>query len=150
MRILIMVLMLSIITSCNKKGSTQSPSQVVTLPTAEGSESFQVVDVEAINQRLKQLNHILNPQEVAQFYYPQEVIDNAEGSETIRISTDGSKIETTEVTLIHDNLVDDLLMSIKHVIVMRPVGDKWEIVSAHQNWRCWKNGPDGPWGTEPC
>jgi len=83
-------------------------------------------------------------------YYPKEVAGGDEGNETITITTDNSKITTSQVTITHDNLLDDSIRGERYVLVMESDKKSWKVLSITKTWRCWRDGPDGAWGTVIC
>ena len=77
-------------------------------------------------------------------------VNQNEGKEEITITTKNISSNRVEVTLIHDNLLDDSMRGKKFVMVLNKKGRKWMVSSIKKNWRCWINRGHENWGIENC
>ena len=85
-----------------------------------------------------------------QLYYPDDVEYTNEGNEVITITTDGSLLTSTIVTLVHDNLLDDSVRSNKIEMLLKPDGNKWIVMSIKKSWRCWRDADNSEWTNVLC
>ena len=133
----------------NKNNNTQAPDKQDTTFIETATEEFEVLPTDNINQVLINTNENLSAQDIMKLYYPLEE-ETDEGNEKIEIFETALENGNTEVTLIHDNFMDDSQRGVKYVMVLKEVDDKWTVVSVKKNWKCWEGRGNTDWGIELC
>ena len=127
----------------------------VTTPTEtpevieETVETFEELSFDEFNAQLAEMTESMSAVQVMRAYYPLEV-EGEEGNQTI--STMDRQLENGnfQVTLIHDNQLDDSVRGEKYVMEMTKEGEKWTVVSLKKNWKCWSDRGHEDWSTELC
>lgn len=112
-------------------------------------ELFEREDILAINRKIAKMDSIVGLKEIMELYYPYETETN-EGNEKITITEKSLEHEITEVTLIHDNLMDDSMKAIKYIMLLKQQKGKWTIISIKKNWKCRKGRGHAYWGIDLC
>ncbi len=109
-----MILTITLI-SCNiktdkkKEGTTSSQKkQEVQVKNIDENEEFKEISSDDLNQLLSEKGGDLSAKEVMKLFYPNKV-ETGEGNEKIELSKKVSNNGNVVVTLIHDNLLDDIL-----------------------------------------
>lgn len=140
--------------SCNQKTGNNSESPQVPEKQEKAStelvnEEFELLSIDEINQTISKSDDELSAQDIIKIYYPMEV-ESDEGNEKIETFETSLENGNTEITLIHDNFMDDSQRGVKYVMVLKEVDDKWTVVSVKKNWRCWEGRGNTDWGIELC
>lgn len=112
-------------------------------------EKFETLDFSEFNAKLIKNEAILSPKAIMKLFYPTEV-EGAEGNEQILMSQNEISKNEVELTLIHENMLDDSLNGLKYIMRLKRVGDKWITVSINKNWKCWDGRGHTYWGIEKC
>ncbi|RDI16084.1 hypothetical protein [Flavobacterium sp. AG291] len=111
------------------------------------SESYQEIDPENFNSKIKGLTDIKTPQELIILYnnYPKN-----EARPQYEISTI-TKDVIYEITLIHNNIPDDSLLSEKIIMTAKKNKEvSWSVLKILKNWKCHNDRGHTNWGTEIC
>lgn len=148
-KLILTVLVIAILFSCKtEKAKEITPKEKTTTSVkTEATEKFKEVDFSIINDKLAKSTEHLSPQDIMRMYYPLRV-ENGEGNEKITISERKLSNEKVEVTLIHDNFMDDSVKGEKHIMVLNHQNGKWTITTLRKNWKCYRGHKD--WGVELC
>ena len=112
-------------------------------------EDFKEIDFADLNAELQKASDTLGPKEIMRKFYPAQV-ESGEGNERIDIRETKLSDGTTEIELIHDNLMDDSVKAKKFLMILKGEKGKWQIVSLKHNWRCWSGRGNETWSTELC
>ena len=136
-----------------KESSNQSQDNLnaeVIADSIERNQKFKDIDLKDLNAKLSQQKKELTAKEVMQLFYPHKVDENAEGNESISISEPFTQSGLTNITLIHDNLLDDSIKAEKYEMTLKKEGDKWTVLSLKENWACWEGRGHTNWGIQMC
>jgi len=123
--------------SCKKENVNKTSKKEI--PT----EQFQNLDVVALNKKIAGLN--LKPKQIMKIHYPIKV--GNEGKESIKIDVLNLPSGKTEVTLIHDFIMDDAIKAEKHFLVLNK---KNEVITLQKNWQCWQDRGHQDFSIEKC
>lgn len=135
----------------NKKKETSVPlkKRDTIATTVSKNEEFKAVNYDELNQLLADKKDRISAKEVMKLFYPKKV-ETGEGNEKIEITEKTLNNGHVEITLIHDNLLDDAVRGEKYVMELTIHKDKWTVVSLKKNWKCWDNRGHTHWGIAPC
>lgn len=111
------------------------------------SESFLHSDPKDFNSSISARKDLQTEEELIKAYYN---FPEAEGPQSIIISTIKNKDHHSEITLIHDNMQDDSQRALKIIMVAEKTKDGWYIHKIKRNWKCWPGRGHEDWGTEYC
>ncbi len=115
---------------------------------AKPKEDVQYVDVSKFNQELASMSEALSPEAIMKKYYPHEA--GEEGNESVNINQTQLDNGNTEVTLIHDNMLDDAVKATKLVMELEPKGDQFTVASLKKSFKCRQGRGHADWGAAPC
>ncbi len=114
-------------------------------------EAFEIINTDELNRVLLEETKDLSAREVMELYYPRE-LETGEGNENEKITVSEKTLKNgnTEITLIHDNRLDDSVKGEKYIMELKGTDGEWEVVSLKKNWKCWDGRGHVDWGTELC
>lgn len=116
---------------------------------ARNTEDFVTVDATSLNTSLAEAINIESAEDIIKMYYGKTV-DYAEESENITIKSAKQDEKITVVTLIHNNLFDESIRTMKIVMMVIHIQNTWRVINIRQNWRCYANRGDTNWTLNPC
>lgn len=73
-----------------------------------------------------------------------------QGNEEVTVTSAMLNNFITEVTLIHDNLLDDSIKAIKYVVQFAAIQEQLEIISIKTNRKCWEDRGHSHWDSNNC
>ena len=142
--------------ACNQNQSAEqkkpaSDAQNNLTPTnnlSNQGEEFEDIDFSKLNMEIAKSSD-LTPIAIMNSFYPVKV-ENGEGNENITIDEALLVNGDREVRLLHENLLDDSVKSIKFIMHLRKQKNHWEIILLKKNWQCQEGRGDTNWGINPC
>ena len=141
-------LILSLLFSCNQKQEKEVSDELN--DNQVKTEEFEEIDISEINKKITETTpQKLTPTEIMKIYYPYKA-DNQEGNEIITMNTTKLNNGIIEVTLIHDNLIDDSVKGYKYIMSLKQNNSKWVVVSLKKNWKCRDKRGHTNWGIKLC
>ncbi len=134
----------------NKKTSTQQEQIIDTNEATTGI--YKTIDVSKFKKKLSQQTEALTAKEVMRLYYPIRIEENSEGNATIEVTERKLNNGNTEVTLVHDNMLDDSIKSEKCLMELKKSQNKsqWEVVSLKKSWKCNQGRGQQDWAAKYC
>ena len=139
----LLLAILLFLTSCGQ--ITKSPQSQNT-DSQTTTTKFENIDFSKFNIKLSQKTEKMTPKEVMQLYYPHKKGD--EGNEQIILSEKILNNKNTEVTLIHEGLLDDSIRGYQYKMILKKKKDHWKVASLKKNWKCYRG--HSYWGIELC
>ena len=118
--------------------------------TGEQIHKYENIDISEINKKLALQKNNLTAKQVMKLYYPYTIDENTEGNQSIYISNPVTKKESTFVTLIHDNLLDDSVKAEKYQMELMKKDNKWKVISLKKSWSCCRVFGVKNWGIQLC
>ncbi len=116
--------------------------------SSDSIEEFKIIDVSKLNAELSQKTTIISPKDIMKMYYPY--VPGREGNQEIIISDKTLSSGNVEVTLIHDNMLDDSMKGAKYIMELKKLDDNWTVLSLKKNWKCWADRGHTNWGIKLC
>ena len=111
------------------------------------SESFDYIDSTEFNNSIATRTDIETAEDLITIYYGYP---EGEGAPNISIETKELGSGKIQVTLVHDDLMDDSLKALKIVMVVKQNGRSWTVLEIKKNWKCWEGRGHTDWGREYC
>lgn len=115
--------------------------------TISCNESFEEINPDKFNKKIEKRADILTPEELIILFhnYPKD-----EGKPEYEISS-ANKNDIYEITLIHNRIPDDSLLSEKIIITAKKNKNGiWSVIKILKNWKCHEGRGHNDWGTESC
>jgi len=112
-------------------------------------EDFINIDPTALNLTLSNTTDVKSAEDIVKLYY-NKTADSVEGNEEITIKSTKQDEKISVVTLIHDNIVDDSMRTMKVIMMIIHIENRWKIISLRQNWRCYPGRGDTNWTINSC
>jgi hypothetical protein len=146
-----LLLLIVLLLSCKENHESKTGFQTIEKPEnlLDSEEKFESLDFSKLNMELIKRKDDPSPEDIMKSHYPNQV-EGEEGNEQISIITNVISEKSVEVKLIHENLLDDSLNGVKHILRVKRVGARWMIVSLKKNWKCWEGRGHTNWGIEKC
>ncbi len=114
------------------------------------SNEFEQSDITKFQQKIENKTDIQSAEELIRLYYPHRIDENSEGNPTLTIDQKDLGNNKTEITLIHEGLLDDSQRSLKIVMTAQKNGDKWTVLEIKKSRKCYKGRGHTNWGAEWC
>ena len=111
------------------------------------TESFDNIDSTEFNNSIASRTDIETAEELIMLYYGTP---ESEGTPNVSIETKELGSGKIQVTLVHDDLMDDSLKALKIVMIVKQTGQSWTVLEIKKNWKCWEGRGHTNWGTEYC
>ncbi len=149
--IALLLLLLVSLLACKENLESKTGFQTSEKPKnlLDSEEKFETIDFSMLNMELIKRKDDPSPESIMKMYYPNQV-EEGEGKEKISVTRNVISEKGVEVKLIHENLMDDSLNGVKHILRVKRVGARWMIVSLKKNWKCWEGRGHAYWGIEKC
>jgi len=111
------------------------------------SNDLQQLDTRNVNEWLSTRSDIENAEDLIREYYgdiPEE------GNSSVSVERTDLIGSRTQVTLLHDGLLDDSQKAVQLIMAVQKRGQKWEVLEMQKNWKCHPGRGHTEWGIEPC
>tara|TARA_B110001452_G_scaffold90526_1_gene74479 strand:+ start:4791 stop:5267 length:477 start_codon:yes stop_codon:yes gene_type:complete len=128
-----------------KKEKSLTAKEVTQCDTLD--EAYEQLSIKEINSLLSENNRALTPAKIMRLYYPHKA-STREGNESIELKEEMIDNGNTQITLIHDNFLDDSVRGEKYKMELKEIDNKWIVVSIKRNWKCYRGHTN--WGIEFC
>jgi hypothetical protein len=111
------------------------------------SESFKTIDSKKFNEKIVNRTDIKTPEELIVLFY-----DYPKSEDTPKMTITSKQIGDNkyEITLIHEQILDDSQYGEKLIMKATQNEQKWTVTEIKENWKCQSGRGHSNWGTDIC
>lgn len=109
---------------------------------------YKSVAADDINRKI--VNTALPPNEIIMLYHNISPDDLREGKQQLEINNTDLAHGWYEISLVHENMLDDALRSKKIYMLLRPSGDGFIVYSIREQYKCQQKRGSQDWSKNQC